>query len=37
MKIKKKVIYSAIGGMIAIWMLWGLFARRGTLYLTTDN
>ena len=37
MKIKKKVICSAIGGMIAVWMLLGLFARRGALYLMGDD
>ena len=37
MKIKKKVICSAIGGMIAVWILLGLFARRGALYLMGDD
>ena len=37
MKIKKKVIRYAIGGMIALWMLLGLFARRGALYLMGDD
>lgn len=37
MKIKKKVMCSAIGGMIALWMLLGLFARRGALYLMGDD
>ena len=37
MKIKKKVICFALGGMIAVWMLLGLLARRGALYLMGDD
>ena len=37
MKIKKKVIRYAIGGMIVLWLLLGLFARRGALYLMGDD
>lgn len=37
MKIKKNAIYTIIGGMLAVWMLLGLFARRGALYLMGDD
>jgi len=37
MKIKKKVIRYAIGGMIVLWLLLGLFARRGALYVMGDG
>ena len=37
MKIKNKAICLALGGMIAVWMLLGLFARRGALYLMGDD
>ena len=37
MKIKNKAICFALGGMIAVWMLLGLFARRGALYLMGDD
>ena len=37
MKIKNIAICFALGGMIAVWMLLGLFARRGALYLMGDD